>query len=294
MKIAIGLPAYNEEKNIGIIIAKLKKKSYNVIVCDDGSSDNTKIISEEMGCTVISHVKNKGYGSAIRSLFNKAKEENYDILVTFDSDGQHSIDDIERVLQPIIENKADIIIGSRLLDKAEKQIPKYRKIGIKVITKLTTSASNQNIKDSQSGFRAYNKKSLEKINPTESGMGVSTEILIKANSENLRILEIPINVSYEGDTSTHNPAIHGVSVILSTMKFISLEHPLKFYGIPGVVFLLIGLFFIVWTLQEFTISRKIITNIALIAAGSTIIGTIFMMTSIILYSVVSLIREQTD
>jgi glycosyltransferase involved in cell wall biosynthesis len=294
MKIAIGLPAYNEEKNIGSIIAKLKKKSYNVIVCDDGSSDNTKIISEEMGCTVISHVKNKGYGSAIRSLFNKAKEENYDILVTFDSDGQHSIDDIERVLQPIIENKSDIIIGSRLLDKAEKQIPKYRKIGIKVITKLTTSASNQNIKDSQSGFRAYNKKSLEKINPTESGMGVSTEIIIKANSENLRILEIPINVSYEGDTSTHNPAIHGVSVILSTMKFISLEHPLKFYGIPGVIFLLIGLFFIVWTLQEFTISRKIITNIALIAAGSTIIGTIFMMTSIILYSVVSLIREQTD
>ncbi len=291
MKIAIGLPAYNEEKNIGSIIAKLKKKSYNVIVCDDGSSDNTKIISEEMGCTVISHVKNKGYGSAIRSLFNKAKEENYDILVTFDSDGQHSIDDIERVLQPIIENKSDIIIGSRLLDKAEKQIPKYRKIGIKVITKLTTSASNQNIKDSQSGFRAYNKKSLEKINPTESGMGVSTEILIKANSENLRILEIPINVSYERDTSTHNPAIHGVSVILSTMKFISLEHPLKFYGIPGFVFLLVGLFFMAWTLHEFSIHRAIITNIALIALGSTILGTIFLLTSIMLYSMVSLVRE---
>ena len=294
MKIVIGLPAYNEEKNIGSIIAKLKKKSYNVIVCDDGSSDNTKIISEEMGCVVISHAKNKGYGSAIRSLFNKAKEQNYDVLVTFDSDGQHSIEDIEKVLEPIIKNKVDIVIGSRLLDKTEDEIPKYRKIGIKTITKLTTSSSNQNIKDSQSGFRAYNKKSLEKINPTESGMGVSTEILIKANSENLQILEIPINVSYEGETSTHNPAAHGISVILSTMKFISLEHPLKFYGIPGVIFLLVGLFFIVWTLQEFTISRKIITNIALIAAGSTIIGTIFMMTSIILYSVVSLIREQTD
>ncbi len=292
MKIVIGLPAYNEEKNIGSIIAKLKKKSYDVIVCDDGSSDNTKIIAEEMGCTVISHIKNTGYGSAIRSLFTKAKEQDCDILVTFDSDGQHSIDDIEVVLQPIIENKSDIVIGSRLLDQSEDKIPKYRKIGIKAITKLTTSSSNQNISDSQSGFRAYNRKSLEKINPSESGMGISTEILIKADRENLRIVEVPINISYEGETSTHNPASHGISVIFSTMKFISLEHPLKFYGIPGFVFLLIGLFFIVWTLQEFTISRRIITNIALIAAGSTIIGTIFMMTSIILYSVVSLIRER--
>ncbi len=292
MKIVIGLPAYNEEKNIGSIIAKLKKKSYDVIVCDDGSSDNTRIIAEEMGCTVISHIKNIGYGGAIRSLFTKAKEQNCDVLVTFDSDGQHSIEDIEVLLQPIIENKSDIVIGSRLLDETEDKIPKYRKIGIKAITKLTTSYSNQNISDSQSGFRAYNKKSLEKINPSESGMGVSTEILIKADHENLRIHEVPINISYEGNTSTHNPASHGLSVILSTMKFISLEHPLKFYGIPGFVFLLVGLFFIVWTLQEFTISRRIITNIALIAAGSTIIGTIFMMTSIILYSVVSLIRER--
>ena len=85
MKIAIGLPAYNEEKNIGSIIAKLKKKSYDVIVCDDGSSDNTKIIAEEMGCTVISHNRNRGYGSAIRSLFIKAKEQDYDVTLSISS-----------------------------------------------------------------------------------------------------------------------------------------------------------------------------------------------------------------
>lgn len=291
LKIVIGLPAYNEEKNIAGIIVQLKK-NYDVIVCNDGSSDNTGLIAKEMGCIVINHPKNIGYGSAIRSLFNKAKEQNYDVLVTFDSDGQHSINDIETVLQPILDNKADIVIGSRFMEESEDKIPKYRKIGIKAITKLMTLYSNQNINDSQSGFRAYNKKSLEKINPSEVGMGVSTEILIKADRENLSIVEVPINVSYEGETSTHNPATHGASVILSTMKFISLEHPLKFYGIPGVVFLAIGLFFTVWTLQEFTISRKIITNIALIAAGSTILGTMFMMTSIILYSVVSLVRER--
>jgi glycosyltransferase involved in cell wall biosynthesis len=167
-------------------------------VCNDGSSDNTKIIAEEMGCIVINHTKNQVYGSAIRSLFNKAKEKNYDVLVTFDSDGQHYIDDIKNVLKLIIEDKADIVIGSRLIDNAENEIPKYRKIGIKKITKLTTLSSNKNIKDSQSGFRAYNTKCLEKIKPSESGMEVSTEILIKADRENLRILEIPIKISYEG------------------------------------------------------------------------------------------------
>ncbi len=291
MKIIIGLPAFNEEKNIAPIISKLIEKSYSVVVCDDGSKDMTSAIAEKMGADVIRHTRNLGYGAAIRSIFKKSIELDCDVLITFDADGQHSISDIEKILKALEKEEADIVIGSRFLDNSSK-IPKYREFGIKTITKLVTSTSNSKIKDSQSGFRAYNRKSLEKINPTESGMGVSTEILIKADRENLKIIEVPINISYEGNTSTHNPASHGLSVILSTMKFISLEHPLKFYGIPGLVFLLVGLFFIVWTLQEFTISRRIITNIALIAAGSTIIGTIFMMTSIILYSVVSLIRER--
>ena len=85
---------------------------------------------------------------------------------------------------------------------------------------------------------------------------------------------------------------HGTSVILSTMKFISIEHPLKFYGIPGILFLAIGLFFIVWTIQEFTIGGSIITNISIIAIGSTILGSILTMTSILLYSVVSVVRER--
>jgi hypothetical protein len=148
-----------------------------------------------------------------------------------------------------------------------------------------------NIKDTQSGFRGYNKKALEQINPTENGMGISTEILIKASKKDLKIVEVPVIINYEGNTSTHNPASHGISVVLSTMKFTALDHPLKFYGIPGLVFLIVGLFFMVWTLHEFSIHRTIITNIALIALGSTILGTIFLLTSIMLYSMVSLIRE---
>ncbi len=291
MKIVVGLPAFNEEKNIASIISALQELNYSVIVCNDGSSDQTGKIAEKMGAIVVNHDKNKGYGSAIKSLFSKAKEINSDILITFDADGQHNVSEIKSVLTPLISEKADIVIGSRFLGKGEDKIPKYRKFGIKAITKISSLSQNLNIKDTQSGFRGYNKKTLNEINPTEDGMGISTEILIKASKKDLKIIEVPIVINYEGNTSTHNPASHGISVILSTMKFTALDHPLKFYGIPGLVFLTVGLFFIVWTLHEFSIHRTIITNIALIAAGSTILGTIFLLTSIILYSMVSLIRE---
>ena len=136
MKIAIGLPAFNEEKNIASIILQLKKKYETVIVCDDGSNDLTASISEEMGALVVKHKKNLGYGAAIRSLFLKARELDCDILVTFDSDGQHKISEIENVINPIQNKEADIIIGSRFLGTIEGDIPGYRKLGIKAITKL--------------------------------------------------------------------------------------------------------------------------------------------------------------
>ena len=292
MKIVIGLPAYNEEKNIAGIVLELQELDYSVIVCNDGSSDKTGKIAEKMGVIVVNHQKNMGYGAAIKSLFDKANEMDCDILITFDSDGQHNVSEIKDVLTPLISKKADIVIGSRFLGGGEGKIPKYRKFGIKAITKIYSLSQDFDIKDTQSGFRGYNKKALNEINPTEKGMGISTEILIKASKKDLKVIEVPIIINYEGNTSTHNPVSHGISVILSTMKFTALEHPLKFYGIPGIIFLVIGLFFVVWTLHEFSIHRTIITNIALIAVGTTMLGTIFLMTSIILYSMVSLIREQ--
>ena len=292
LKVAIGLPAFNEEKNIASIILKLKKKYELVIVCDDGSNDLTASISEEMGAIVVKHKKNLGYGVAIRSLFSKARELQCDILVTFDSDGQHIVSEIEKIIEPIEKNEVDMVIGSRFLGTIKGNIPSYRKMGIKAITNLVNSSTGKKITDSQSGFRAYSKTVLEKIIPSETGMGVSTEILIKANKQKFKITEIPITIIYEGDTSSQNTVSHGSSVIFSTMKYISIEHPLKFYGIPGIIFLAIGLFFIIWTLQEFTETRRIITNISLIAIGSTIFGMLLTMTSVLLYSLVSVVRER--
>ena len=290
MNFAVGLPAYNEENNIASLIIKLKQITKTIIVCDDGSSDLTSKIASELGAIVIVHKKNIGYGGAIASLFTKAREIGVDVLITFDADGQHRIQDINLVLEPILKDKADIVIGSRFLNEVD-DVPKYRKFGIKTITVLTNAISGSNITDAQSGFRAYNKKALERIVPSDAGMGVSTEILIKAANNKLRITEIPITILYEGDTSTHNPVSHGASVVLSTVKFVALERPLTFYGIPGMIFLVIGLFFVGWTLQNYATSREIITNVTLIGTGCTILGVLLLMTSSILYSMINIIRE---
>jgi glycosyltransferase involved in cell wall biosynthesis len=292
MKIVIGIPAYNEEKNIAGILLKLKKKYNEIIVCDDGSNDLTNEISKELGATVVEHDRNLGYGAGIRSIFLKAKEMKADILVTFDADGQHRIEDIDTVIQPIIDNDSDIVIGSRFLSKSS-DMPKYREIGIRTITSIANSSMKEKLSDSQSGFRGYNKKILENITPSETGMGVSTEILIKSSKKKFRINEVPIIVSYEGETSTHNPVSHGASVILSTIKFTSIEHPLKFYGISGLFFLGMGLFFLFWTLQLFTESGRIVTNISLIGIGGIVIGIILLVTATILYSIVNVVREKT-
>jgi len=293
LKIAVGIPAYNEEKNVASIILKLEKITNQIIVCNDGSTDMTSDIAKKMGAIVVNHQKNLGYGAAIRTLFLKARDLEADVLITFDADGQHQVEDINAVLEPIKNGDAEIVIGSRFLqDKSEKEMPNYRKIGIKTITALTAASIEEKLTDSQSGFRAYNKRAIQEITPSDHGMGVSTEILIKASKKGLKISEVPIEILYEGKTSKHHPVPHGLSVILSTMKFISIEHPLRFYGIPGVIFLVIGLFFIVWTLQAFSETRQIITNISLIGIGSIILSTILMMTAILLYSLVSVVRER--
>jgi len=291
MKIGIGIPAFNEEKNIGTIILKLQNMYENILVCDDGSSDLTAEISEKLGAIVVKHEKNKGYGAAINTIFEKAKELDFDVLVTFDADGQHRVEDINIVLEKILNNQADIVIGSRFLN-TEQQMPRYRKFGVRAITTLTNTLGGTKISDSQSGFRAYNKKILHNISLAEKGMGISTEILIKSQKLGYKISEVPVVIKYEGDTSTHNPLYHGSSVIFSTLQYVAIQRPLTFYGIPGVCFLVIGMFFSIWAIQIFSEQGQLITNIALIGGGSILIGIILMISASILHSIVRLLKDR--
>ncbi|MCP8309748.1 MAG: glycosyltransferase family 2 protein, partial [archaeon] len=269
------IPAYNEESNIAKVVISAQRHVDKVVVCNDGSIDMTAEIAMKLGATVLEHEKNMGYGAALRTIF---KEQSSDVIVTLDADGQHDPNEIPRIVEPIIKGEADVVVGSRFLGKSK--MPKYRKLGVGMITKL----SNLNITDAQSGFRAYSRKALEKIMPTEMGMGVSAEILIKATEQGFRIKEVPINIRYDVEKPSHqNPFTHGLEVLLSMIKFMSIKRPLLFYGVPGATSLMIALAFWVWTLRIFSETRQIMTNIALIAIGTTMVGLMLLTTAIILY-----------
>jgi len=293
MKVTIGIPAFNEEEQLPKILPKLKEITDSIIVCDDGSTDKTSAIAKEFGAKVVRHEKNQGYGGAIRSIFQMASEINSDVLVTFDADGQHRIEDINKVLQPIKDEQSDIVIGSRFLNN-NNEVPGYRKIGIKIITQVTNATIKENFTDSQSGFRAYRKQVLENIVLTEQGMGISTEILIKASKKKFRITETPIKIIYHGDTSTHNPVSHGTSVLVSTIKFTSIQHPLKFYGIPSIIFIGIGIIFTYFSVEYYSEIGRLNTNLTLISAGTLLLGSVLFLTAILLFSLITVIRENKN
>jgi Glycosyl transferase family 2. len=219
---------------------------------------------------------------------------NGDVLVTFDADGQHRVEDIQNVIEPIINQEADLVIGSRFLDESEKEVPQYRKVGIKVITKITNASIKKQLTDSQSGFRAYSKQVINELNPSELGMGISTEILIKASGKDFKISEVPIKIIYSGDTSTHNPITHGSSVIISTIKYTSLQRPLTFYGIPSMIFLIIGSVFSYLAIQYYVEVGRLNTNLTTIGASTVVIGVVLLITAILLFSLVSVVRENSN
>ena len=125
-------------------------------------------------------------------------------------------------------------------------------------------------------------------------MGISTEILIKSSSLNFKIIEVPIVVNYDGNTSTHNPVSHGTSVLFSTIKYTSIEHPLKFYGIPSLVFFIIGFSFTYLSVQYYTEIGRINPNLTIIAAGTVLLAVVLLIAAILLYSLVSVVRENNQ
>lgn len=292
--IVVCIPAFNTAKTIRTIVQKSKKYCTEVIVCDDGSIDNTGELAESAGATVLRHNHNRGYGAAIKTLFQAAKEKKADVMVTMDSDGQHNAEDILQIIKPILQNESDIVIGSRFLNMSDrKKVPFYRTLGIKTITKFAQTVSFNKITDSQSGFRAYNSKALQEIDLVEEGMGVSTEILVKASERDLSIKEVPITINYDvEDASTHNPVFHGFGVITTIIRFMSLRHPLAFYTIPGIVLLGIAVGFMAFALDLFSQTRFVSTNSILVSVGSAVVGVTLMVTGILLYSIRAMFREK--
>jgi len=275
LKICAVIPAYNEEDNIAEVVKKTMEYVDSVIVVDDGSEDDTAHIAEMMGAKVVRHGVNKGYGSAIKSCFDVARRFDADITVILDGDGQHRPEHIPKLIDAMHKKDLDIVIGSRF-SKMQNDIPTYRRFGIAVLNQITAMFSKGKF-DSQSGFRAYSKKAIKLINPVESGMGVSSEILIKAREHDLKVGEIPITVDYEDARPSQHPVSHGLSVIVSIIRLVGQRHPLIFFGFSGLIFFSGGMVLGWWVLNRYDEVHILPVGIALITVILVILG-VFLMT----------------
>lgn len=218
MKLAILIPAYNEEKTLKKVIESIPRRypkisQTEIIVVSDGSSDRTAEIAKGLNVTLIEHDLNRGLGGALGTGFTYAKRQSFDVLITFDADGQHNPDDIWPVLKPIVQKKADVVVGSRLkstppaggwrrdgpsrLDfRAEAAMPWYRVIGIWGLNLFTLAFFWVWTTDSQSGLRAFSRQAIEKIDIQSNRMEVSSEFFYEVGRRNLKLLEIPITSIY--------------------------------------------------------------------------------------------------
>jgi len=216
-RIIAAIPCFNTEHFIADIVSRAREYVDQVVVIDDGSYDDTAQVARAAGALVVGHEVNKGYGEAIKSCFQAAKANAAGVLVTLDGDGQHDPDSIPQILTPILEGKADLVIGSRFLAN-EHNMPSYRRFGISVITFLWNFGAKVKVADTQSGFRAYGGEVFRSFSLSEKGMSISIEILEKARKEGTIIKEVPIPCFYVPSTLSLKAIRHGLGVALSVVR----------------------------------------------------------------------------
>lgn len=198
-KITVVLPAFNEEKVIGEVLFKLKKVveklaefNWQIVVVDDSSLDKTGLVAQKQKVLVLRHVINRGLGGALSTGFKYARFQKSDLLVTMDSDGQHDPEDIIKIIKPILKNQADLVIGRRDI----KKMPFDRKVITFFSSLLTLFLFGVWCRDTQSGFRAFGKKAIEKVEIKTQRMEASSEFFSEINKQNLKFTETPIKVIY--------------------------------------------------------------------------------------------------
>ncbi len=279
------LPAYNEERKIFDVVTKTMEYVDTVIVCDDGSNDNTSKFAKKAGAYVVKHEKNLGKGAAFKTMFKIAKQMDADVTVTMDSDAQFLPEEIPKLVNSLIANKSDIVTGNRF--KNNHEMPKYRKFGNKILDKVTNMATELQCQDTQSGFRVYSKTALNQIYFSTDGFGVDSEILINASNKNLKVTEEPVTVIYKtiGRTSTKDPISHSTSVLTNLFELIAIQKPLKFLGIPGIILMILGISFFLIVIGVFNDTRYFSVPFTLLSIGSFTIGLLLMLMSSVLYSI---------
>jgi len=220
--ISVIIPVYNEENSIKDVIERIPDLlNYEIILVDDGSTDNSVLKIKEIekdNIIILQHQKNLGYGAALITGFKNATGK---IIVTLDSDGQHKPEEIERMIIPILQDKADLVIGSRYLGDCDYKVPLCTRIGEYFVKICILGLFHQRVGNNQSGYRCFRKEILNVLNDNLLvGMGFTTEFLLECAINNLKILEIPISI---------NQREHGTSYVNLANLFKSILNCIAIY-----------------------------------------------------------------
>src|SRR5450432_3460765 len=277
------VPAFNEDRFIASVVLKALHFVDEVIVVDDGSTDETSSLAEAAGARVVQLPTNMGKASAINAGFAVARELKAQALVMLDGDGQHSPTDIPALLKPILSGEADVVVGSRFLGVAS-EIPRWRQFGQHALTLATNAASGVALSDSQNGFRAFSRRAVDSFDFQTRGFSVESEMQFLIKHHELTVREVPIAVNYD-EKRKRNPIAHGLQVLNGIMRMIGQNRPLFFFGVPGMLIMLLGLLFGYGVVDSYNVTEKLAVGSALIAITLVIIGTVTLFTGIILHTI---------
>jgi glycosyltransferase involved in cell wall biosynthesis len=196
-KIFFVIPAYNEGKSIGRVVNELKKAGYNnIVVIDDSSKDNTYAEAKKRKAIVLKHIINRGQGAALRTGIDYALKNGAEIIVTFDSDGQHRIEDLEAMLGPVVKGEADVTLGSRFLKKTD--MPFSRKILLKGSILVQWVFYGVKLSDAHNGYRVLSRRAAEQIKIDSDRMEHASEIVEEIMKKKIKYKEVPVVIRYSG------------------------------------------------------------------------------------------------
>ncbi len=249
--VVVLIPAFNEELTIATVVMLSRRHSDHVIVIDDGSTDRTRELASEAGAEVLSHTVNKGKTAALMTGFARARELKPKVTITIDADGQMDPGLIPSVAEPVLQGAADLVIGSRYIGRNGTDTPKHRRVGQKVLNWATTMGSSADVTDSQSGYRALSLKALNNTKFNSDRFNIESEMITYFSEIGLTIKEVPVTVRYDVPNGhKQRPLEHGLSVLGGVVSYIGYRRPLLLFGVPGVVFLALGIVVCVATFIE--------------------------------------------